>query len=483
MPVFTIKDPSTGRTIHMAGDKPPAEADIKTAFSRLPAQAPKAPEDKVTGGARTLLNTTQGIGGALNTLGLGGAVDIASHQPVAQEIQKATGVNPLESSQLMKDKAKNPLLSGAQDVAGAASWMIPGAKAVQALPIVGKAISAARSVPMVGKAVSPLLDAVKGGTQGGLQAASQPGATPGSIGDSAVTGGVMGPLLSTAGNILTDKVPRYLGGRAFGFEKGTKLPDVIKAETEFGTKDLKSVRQAILEKSGDVRFNPDTVMKSIRKFASGSEWAGTPGLSEFSSKGNARLGGKRSVESGALKNIESQLGQSSDLFDFYNRLKNMAYAKEYSPAGDRLTNFMKAASGKVRESIITASKNPDETRHIMDMYAAQTAIEAAKKSKSSNPNIVARHMDKMIPGGEAGIGAIGLLMTIPGLHQAAIPLLIDAAISNKIVAPKLAKGLVKAGQIGEKQVSPGVGNVGDILKRLGIGAGVAGLNAPTPINQ
>jgi hypothetical protein len=164
---------------------------------------PQTPEDKVTGMGKTVLNTTQGIGGFLNSIGLGGAVDIAANTPVAQEIQSASGVNPLENSQLMKDKMKNPLLSGAQDVVGAASWMVPETKALQAVPMVGKTLNAARAVPYVGKAVNPLLNVAKGAMQGGLQNASQQGATPDSIMNSAEMGGFENPLLSLGGKLAT----------------------------------------------------------------------------------------------------------------------------------------------------------------------------------------------------------------------------------------------------------------------------------------
>lgn len=419
-----------------------------TKYPQYKSQVQITPEDKLTGTAKTITGITQGVGGALNSLGLGALSDIGQALPAAQIAQKATGINPMESSQLVQQKAQHPVQNAVQDVAGAASWLLPEGKVVEGAGLAGKLLN------LGGRSVM-------GGLQGGLQALSQPGANTQSVEQGAATGAVANPLLSGAGSLLTKGLPSYLGARAYG-KAGWKLPDVIQAEKQYGTSDLKSMRSIILDKSKDVQFDKNDIMDKIKQLSQDSSWIGTPGLSKIV-QGSIKKGTKYK-EIGLLKDIEENVNQSNDFFEVYSRLKNMAYPKGNSSSDYRLANFMKSAAHMVRESMIQGSKNPDETRHVMDMYAAQSAINAAKSGK--NTNEVVNKIEKFLPEGESGLGVIGMIASVPGLHTIAPLLLADALISNKFVAPKLAGGLIN---MGSSSIAP-------LIRKLGVSSAVAANN-------
>lgn len=125
------------------------EADIKKMDQVVgsTAQQPQTPEDKFTGVPKTLLNVSQGAGGLANSLGLGAGVDYMANSGPMQAVQHLTGVNPVENSQLMQEKAQNPAMAIGGDIAGAATTLGGG----ELLGLAGKGIGAAAKYGTVGK--------------------------------------------------------------------------------------------------------------------------------------------------------------------------------------------------------------------------------------------------------------------------------------------------------------------------------------------
>lgn len=430
---------------------------------------PKSAQEYMPKSATPVQEKQGGVSGVLRSLGLGilpdagaaainipnfvqhGIPGMMGHKKALDTYKQNYRKNPLANQGLL-DKAENRDLAGVgghlgQDAVGAASWMVPATKVIKGAGWASKAGNLG----------------IQGSAQGGMQAMSQEEASPGSVGIGALTGGLANPAFAGAGNVVTKQLPKYFGIRAYG-KAGAQLPEVLNAQRKFGTEDLKGVKNYILESSRKT-ITKDDLVKPILNLADQEEWVGTPGLSEKAMTGSHTTG-RRLVETGALKKIQEQLREATDAFDFYSRLKNMAYAKGISAADNRLASFMRSAAHHVREQIINSTENPEATRHAMDMYAAQTAINAAKNEK--NTNAIVRVMERIIPFGEGGLGAIGIIATIPAFSHVAPILLADALLSNKIVAPKIASGLVNMGQAAEKT---GISNV---LRRLGAGAIVAG---------
>lgn len=412
-------------------------------------------KDQVQTGGQTItsslgLDNIPGVGGIANTLFPAMNAlpqDVTDlQQRNAQAAQGAKG-DIVKSSLAALQSGGNLLQTAAKPAMELASYMTPSSDVLKGSNLASKAGNLA----------------IQGGLQGGLWASGQKEATPGSIAGQAATGAVVNPALAGAGNLLTEKLPRYLGWRAYG-EAGLKLPEVLQAQQEYGTQDLKGVRDYILESSKKT-FTKEQMVQQVLDLATQSEWVGTRGMLDETTIKSAG-GGTRTLQSGVIKDIKTQAEKSTDAFDFYSRLKNMAYPTDYSPASNKLSNFMKSAAHNVREQIINGSDNPQTTRHAMDAYAAQTAINAAKNE--TNVNSIVSKVEKYIPLGESGLGVIGMIAAVPQLAAAAPYLIADAIASNKFVAPKLASGLLKTGQF------MGQTGIGDILRRLGVGA-AAGL--------
>lgn len=112
MPTFTIKDPDTGRTIRMTGDKPPAESDIKAAFAQQPQQAQQQSQTQFQDVANAAQNNP--VMGAANFLSpaiganvgaVANQMDYMNQQPsgkgnLGQSFQNALGATGHLASQL-----------------------------------------------------------------------------------------------------------------------------------------------------------------------------------------------------------------------------------------------------------------------------------------------------------------------------------------------------------------------------------------------
>lgn len=417
-------------------------------------------------------NIIQNILGGARSLGLGAIQDILAPTYLAgQEI--AHGQNPTvigggqaNAQQLNQYAQSNPFatkdqlqqMGGAkqvgQDVAGAASWAVPEAKAAEV------------ANPLLRMLSGVATKGVQGGIQGGLYATSQ-GQNP--I-QGAVTGAVVNPALAGAGNLLTDALPRYIGLRNYGAD-GKMLPEVVKAENAAAAngQTLKDARAQSLstlppfdinapQGSPQNRFD---LLDKIKNLASQPEWVGTPGLAEIK-KGTK---GSFPQQTGILSDIQSAIQNSNDPFEAYSRLKNMAYSQENSSAGNRLSNFLKSAAAITREHVINASDNPSETRKAMDMYATQTAF----KKSAQNP----------IQGGVGELTGVGILgglgAILPALSSITGPVAgigaLDTALTNKFTGPATARGLVNIGQSATNN------GVEDILRKLGVIGAQGGVNS------
>lgn len=202
MPTFTIKDPGTGRTIHMTGAKPPSESDIKAAFAAAPPQ-----QKQLQGNSGGVVGAIQAGSDALRGVGLGGLPDIG--MAVTGALQGGVGKeNPFitqqEFAQRKQQNQQDPLSGvkqGVQDAAG----------------IVGNLN------PLTG-GEGLLARAGVGGASAGLQAMAQPGATPGSVGTDSVVGGSLNALAPGLGNLVKSSVGRV----AFG-KSGAMFKDLVQA--------------------------------------------------------------------------------------------------------------------------------------------------------------------------------------------------------------------------------------------------------------
>lgn len=400
-------------------------------------------------------------GGVLKALGLGAIPDILGAGQFG--VQKAlAGQNPFSAQGQMPNQLPqnntfvDPRTTGGavqagQDLAGAASWMVPETKVAKG-----------------GGLLADLLNqAIQGGIQGGLGAVSQ--------GQNPVTGGVEGaitnPALTGAGNLLTDTLPRYIGFRNYG-AAGAKLPEVVKAEGAAGGQTLKDVRDSFIKglpsfepvatKGGAADRSP--LINQIRDLANSDQFTGTPGLSDLK-KPSAKAAPQ---QVGRLADVEKAIQNSDTPFDAYNKIKNMAYAKDNTPAENKIVSFMHSAAHSVREYLINNSSNPAASRNAMDMYAAQTAMGA---QKGGNNLIDTLTHGATGGGGEAALA--GLAAILPMAHAATIPLALDTLLTNRISGPPLARGLVRTGQ------AVGNSGAGDILRRLGI----AGIQSATGAGQ
>lgn len=427
---------------------------------------------------QALLGVSQGASNAARSVGLGAVPDLLSQQPVMQQLQKGSGINPFADQTNINQMQANPLLRAGQDAAGAASWAVPGMS-------IGNGL--------VGKVAG---NALQGGISGGLGALAQ-GQNPV---QGAVQGAVVNPLLSGAGAALTDVLPRYIGLRNFG-PAGLSLPEVTRAEDSLG-KDLGGVRNSILSQipgfesgaginstvgpatdvaaagglseparygySGAVRdpsqlgeaanAKLDTnkrfdLYDKITDLAKEPAWIGTPGLEDLK-KTSAKA---FATKTGKLNDIQKAILDSDTPFDAWSRLSNKAYAKGNTEADIKLANFMKSASHVARENVINSSKDPESTRRIMDLYAAQTTMNKG----GANNNIGAAAL-KAAKGGLGELGGAGLAALIPGLQGLTVPALIDTALTNAVTGPPIARGLVRGG------VGLAKSGGADILRVLGL---------------
>lgn len=124
MPIFTIKDPDTGRTIQMTGAKPPAEADITAAFAKEP-QSPQAQSSAFSDAANSVQSNpvmqtanflSPGIGANINATA--NQMDYMANQPNTKGDLGASATNAL-------------------DATGHLAEQLPGAAVGDALSIVG----------------------------------------------------------------------------------------------------------------------------------------------------------------------------------------------------------------------------------------------------------------------------------------------------------------------------------------------------------
>ncbi len=309
-------------------------------------------------------------------------------------------------------------------------------------------------------------NAVRGGIQGGLGAVSQ-GQNP-LIGVG--QGAIAGPIIAGAGAALTDAVPRYIGFRNYG-PAGKFLPEVQQAETaakDAGIGNLDQARQNIMGKlqwpsdmTGNLKAQDD-LMTKIEDLSKQSNFTGAPGISDLVKKSNKAF----PQQVGELPNIESAIRNSSSPFDAYNRIKNMA-DWAHNTQGDKVASFIKSAAGVARNHIIDMTDNPAEAKKAMDLYAAQTAMNAGQKG-----NIISNILGEAGRGGpSADIGMAGIASLIPGLHGLAGIPLADYALTNPVTGPTVARGLVNAGQSAQNS------GLAAILQRLGIAGAQNGINA------
>lgn len=461
MPTYKVTSP-TGQSISITGDTPPNETQLNQIFQQAGSKSSQ------------IQNTSQpalkGVGDLLTSLGLGAiknigadAYDIGNFALHGQGGFNNGYNNPLRSEQQLSQTRNPQDLGGAalqegKDVAGLASWAVPGSLATKA-PVVGGLLSKAPGIVSAGANL-----ATQGGIQGGLNAVSQDNATPQSVVGGAESGAIANPLLAGLGNLLTDKLPRYIGIRNYG-TAGAKLPEVVKAENAAGGQTLKEVRNAVLENATGASEDKSILMNNLKDLAAQPEWVGTPGLQDFKRK----VGKALITETGALADLSKAQEKSTDMFDFYNRVKNMAYPDSNSPASNRLASFMRSAAQTVREHLIKTSTNPDITRSAMDVYAAQTAMKAAKGGIGGNK--VTNAISSIAKsGGEAGIAA--LLSAIPALHGLTLPVLADTLLTNSVTGPATARGLVNLGQKTSKNI--GGTSISNILRKIGV-SGIQGL--------
>lgn len=274
----------------MTGDKPPAESDIKAAFAKAPAQQvpQQTPEDKITGIPKTLLNFSQGVGGFANDIGLGGATDaIASSGPM-QAVQKLTGVNPAENSQLMQKKAQNPLMTAVGDVAGAGSWLMPVSQA------------------------GLLARGATGALQGGLAAGSKEGASPTSIGVDAGIGGTINALVPGAGKLLEAAI----GRGAFG-KSGAQFRNLVKESGSItgGVRKTSPTKATLGENLWNKTKNLDTQFTDLLK-QTGAK------MTKADIFGTTTAGGQ--VEGGFIPQALGRVGPSMEAGagDYLNKLES-----------------------------------------------------------------------------------------------------------------------------------------------------------------
>ncbi len=416
----------------------------------------------------------------LRSIGLGFIPNLAGNAMAVAQNSQYTPENPFISPQQGAQQQQGMGIPQAlKDTAGAASYLIPETDIIKGGGLVKGILGAGVN------------NAIRGGIQGGLGAVSQ-GQNP--I-QGAEQGAVAGPAIAGAGALATDVLPRYIGLRNYGVA-GLKLPEVTKAENATGGDTLQQVRDSILKnvkpfdehattQAGNKGYDffqttPEGVTSRMRADPNGSvggmdtgnmrgsllqkiedlskqpAWDGTPGLSDLKKTSKKAF----PVQTGKLADIQKAVQNSDTPFDAYNKLKNMAYSQENTPAGNRLANFMKSAASVAREHLINASDNPDETRKAMDIYAAQTAMHAGNKNPINIGNIG--------PGAEGALAAIAPFL---GIHGLGIPAMADIAITNPLTGPPLARGLVNAGQNAKNS------GLASLLQRLGIAGAQNAVNS------
>lgn len=344
-------------------------------------------------------------------------------------------------------------LQGTKDIAALIPYLLGmGANSGLATkaPLVGGAIS---KLPGIAPQIANL--AASGGLAQGLNSFSQPNSTVGSTLTGAAIGAVANPAMAGAQNLLTDKLPRYLGMRAYG-NAGTHLPEVREAEkaAEASGQTLKEVRQQVLSENGTGSVNKADIRGMVEDLANEEQWTGTPGVKD------------------AIKDIKKDISTSDTLFDIYNKIKNRAYAGPINE-NDKVDKFLVALSGQMREHLINSSDNPNLVRTAMDNYANQTAM--GKGLPSLGSTALNKINDQLQGAGpEAGIlAALGVIA--PSLLSGPAGLLLggEAALSNKFVGPKLAGGLLKGGEMAANNPA-----ITDILQRLGVQGVNSMFNSP-----
>lgn len=472
MAKYQVKDNQSGKTVTVEGDHPPTQQDAEEIFQKAGLRDTSTPNSPREGAVSSTIGGIPGLGGVTRALGSGilSGADLVGQGAAegGQALAEATGLskggnpNPQIAGSDWQDLLNQREAAGAEGFIGhndvsqqiARKGVVQAAKTGANIGAFGVPLGAAGKMatgnPLVGAAVSKLPGslplaadlATSGATAGGLNAFSQPNSDLKSTLAGAGMGAILNPAMYGAGKLVTDAIPKYLGFRAYG-KAGMSLPDVTKAENAAGDLTLKEIRDNIINSSTKT-VNKDEIYQLMNDTANQGQWVGTPG-----------------IENSALPALKRAYTNSDSFFDFYDRVKNMAYATPPNQ-WDKTDQFLASMAGIIRNKLIDSTDNPEATRQAMDLYAAKVAMD---KGSAISKGPLQNQLNSILSSnatqsGEAGLA--GLLALIPGAHGLSLPLLADAALTNKVVGPKIAKGLVNVGENGAMK------GLGSALQRLGV---------------
>jgi hypothetical protein len=140
MPTYTVKDPTSGKTVKLTGETPPTEAELTEIFGKIngaaPAQAPAAPPRTwgdtaadvgtgiVKGATRTAQTLIDDVPHFFGGAGASDYIDLAARRPDGDTYARVqSGAQPTNTPQR---------IGGA--IEGAAEWLAPVSKAAEAVP-------------------------------------------------------------------------------------------------------------------------------------------------------------------------------------------------------------------------------------------------------------------------------------------------------------------------------------------------------------